>query len=185
MKKVMISLAFLLCLTPGIKAQQSGKFWTGGTLGFTTSKVEDGIRLTNYSILPEFGYGFSDRWGAGISLGYLHNEYEIIGAKIKTDGFSVNPFARYSLLRGRIGNLFLDGGVGYAYRDNKTTDREKHAFEVGIRPGVSVNITDNIALMGRFGFLGYQYEKEGGTKTNTFAADFDLNQVQLGVNILF
>lgn len=186
MKKVIMSLAVLLCLTPSLHAQDAGQYWVGGSIGFETSKIKDGgSRLTDYNIMPEFGYGFSDRWGAGIRLGYVHNEFQGQAGKNKTDGFAVAPFARYSFLKGGVGNLFLDGGAGYTYSKNKTTSTKTHELEVGIRPGVSVNLSRNLALTGRFGFIGYQYEKMGSTKSNTFACNFDLDQIQLGVNYRF
>ena len=58
-------------------------------------------------------------------------------------------------------------------------------MEVGFRPGVAINVSDNLTLTGKFGFLGYQYEKFGSKKTNTFGFDFDLSQIQLGLNFVF
>ena len=185
MKKMIFTLAMVFGLTSVMNAQQAGKTWVGGSVGIETSKVKDGLRTTNYNIMPEVGYNMTDNFGLGIRLGYVHNEYEAAGNKVKEDGFAVNPFARYSFLKGNIGGLFVDGGVGYEYAKNKTTSVKTHEFEVGFRPGVALNVSDKVALTGRFGFLGWQYEKMGERKTNTFGFDFDLRQVQLGVNILF
>lgn len=185
MKRLIFTLAIVFGCTSLVSAQESGKIWVGGSVGVKTSKVKDGERLTNFNILPEAGYVFSNNWSAGIRLGYVHNEKEEMGQKMKLDGFSVKPFARYSFLKGGIGYLFVDGGGGYTYTKNKTTDTKVHEIEVGFRPGVAFNISDKIALTGRFGFLGYEYEDNGGRKTNTFGFDFDLSQIQLGMNIYF
>jgi len=185
MKKILLTLTVILGLTTTVNAQEAGKFWVGGSVGFKTSKVTDGDRLTNYNIVPEFGYVLNDNWGLGINLGYKHDERAVAGLKQKTDGFTVNPFARYSFLKGNIGNLFIDGGAGYSYSKVKSTDTKVHELEVGFRPGVAINVSDKVALTGKFGFLGYQYEKYGDRKTNTFGFDFDLRQIQLGVNFVF
>ena len=185
MKKMIFTLAMVFGLTSVVNAQQAGKVWVGGSVGFETSKITDGNRTTSYNILPEVGYNMTDNFGLAIRLGYAHDEINVGAQKQKLDGFVVNPFARYSFLKGNLGGLFVDGGVGYTYGKNKTTSVKSHELEVGFRPGVALNVSDKVALTGRFGFLGYQYEKLGSQKTNTFGFDFDMRQVQLGVNILF
>lgn len=185
MKRMIFTLAIIFGLTSVVNAQSAGNIWAGGSVGLKTSKVKDGDRLTNYNIIPEVGYMITDNWGVGMKLGYAHDEYTLNNSKVKADGFTVNPFARYSFLKGNIGGLFVDGGVGYTYSKIKSTDVKTHEFEVGFRPGVSINVSDKIALTGKFGFIGYQYEKFGSRKTNSFEFDFDLRQIQLGMNIIF
>lgn len=185
MKRLFLSLAVILSFSTVVNAQNVGKMWIGGSVGVNTSKVKDGDRLTNYNIIPEVGYMLSDNWGLGVKLGYTHNEYNSESTKMKSDGFMVNPFARYAFLKGDLGGLFIDGGAGYSYSKIKTTSTKVHELEVGFRPGVSINVSDKIALTGKFGFIGYQYEKFGERKTNSFGFDFDLSQVQLGLNIVF
>lgn len=184
MKRLLLTLAVVFGLTTGISAQ-SGKVWIGGSIGLNTSKVKDGEKLTNFNITPEAGYMLSDDWGIGLKMGYAHKEYEEAGNKAKSDGFTVNPFARYSFLKGDIGGLFVDGGVGYSYSKIKSTDTKVHDMEIGFRPGVAINVSDRLALTGKFGFVGYQYEKFGSKKTNSFGFDFDLSQIQLGLNFVF
>lgn len=189
MKKLIFTLAVVFGLTSmtSVNAQGAGSMWAGGSVGFETSKVKDGDRHTNYNIIPEFGYVIYDDFGVGIRLGYAHREFgdADLERKVKTDGFTVNPFARYSFLKGNIGGLFVDGGAGYTYTKNKTTDTKIHEFEVGFRPGVAITVSNNLALTGKFGFLGYQYEKYGSRKTNSFGFDFDMSQIELGLNIVF
>jgi len=185
MKKLIFTLALVFGLTTVVNAQQPGQMWVGGSVAFKTSKIKDGDRLTNYNILPEFGYVLTDNLGLGVNLGYAHHEYSDDGKKMKVNGFTINPFARYSFLKGNIGGLFVDGGAGYTYGKNKTMNTKMHELEIGFRPGVAVNVSDKISLTGKFGFLGYQYEKIGDQKKNSFGFDFDLSQVQFGVNIIF
>lgn len=185
MKKLFLSLAIIFSLSTVVNAQEVGEIWIGGSIGVNTSKVKDGDRLTNFNIIPELGYIVSDNWGIGVKLGYTHNEYDQEGSKMKSDGFLINPFARYAFLKGDLGGLFVDGGAGYSYNKIKTTSTKIHELEVGFRPGVSINVSDKVALTGKFGFIGYQYEKFGERKTNSFGFDFDLSQVQFGLNIVF
>lgn len=184
MKRFVLALAaVVLTLTAG--AQQAGRIWTGGSLGIKTSKISGGGKLTNFNIVPEVGYNLSESWGIGLKLGYKHSESSVLETKVKSDGFTVNPFVRYSFLTGKIGGLFVDAGTGYSYSKEKGTGLKTHEWEVGFRPGVRLNVSKNVALTGKFGFLGYQYEKYGRQKTNTWGFDFDMTQIQLGVNIVF
>lgn len=185
MKRFVLVLAAVVALTLTAGAQEAGRIWTGGSLGIKTSKISGGGKLTNFSIIPELGYNLSDCWGIGLKLGYRHDESYVSQAKVKSDGFTVNPFVRYSFLNGKTGGLFVDTGAGYSYGKEKGTGIKKHEWEAGLHPGVRFNVSENVALTGRFGFLGYQYEKYGDRKTSTFGFDFDLAQVQVGMNIVF
>ncbi len=185
MKKLLLTIAVVLGLSTTLSAQSPGNIWVGGSVGFNTSKTKNADRLTNYNVIPEIGYVVSDSWGVGVKLGYAHDEVVRNNHKNKVDGFGVNPFARYTFAKGDIGGLFVDGGVGYTYSKTKGSDIKNHEIEVGFRPGVAFNVTDNIALTGKFGFLGYQYDKLGELKTNSFGFDFDLSQIMLGMNIVF
>jgi len=185
MKRLFFTLAIMVSLTSVVSAQTVGQFWGGGSIGITSSKEKDGLRLTNYNIMPEAGYQVTDYLGIGVKLGYYHDENNEGGVKEKINGFKINPFARYSFLQGNIGKLFVDGGVGYEYAKNKLADAKIHELEVGFRPGVAINVSNRVALTGHYGFIGYQYEKYGNKKTNTFSFDFDMSQVQFGVNIIF
>ena len=191
MKKLLLGLIVLVGVSTSATAQDVGQIWVGGSVGFVSSKPKGGDAATTYKILPEFGYVISDNLGLGVRLGYAHLE----GSSAKLNGvtivgdeanaFTVSPFVRYSFLKGDIGGLFLDGGVGYTYLKEKGYDEKTNLFEVGFRPGVAVNVSDQIAFTGKFGFLGYQHLKEGDAKTNAFGFDIDLSQIELGINIIF
>ena len=180
-------------------AQDAGKIWVGGSIGFSTSKKTDLDRTYDYNVLPEFGYIVSENVGIGINLGYAHsetsyNEMDIMGElynfKYKSDGFKVNPFVRVSFLKGDIGSLFVDGGVGYAYTKNKygnesREDDKTNAFDVGLSPGIALNVSDKVILTAKYGFLGYNYSKTGDVKTDTFGFNFNFNRALFGVNFIF
>lgn len=194
MKRLIFTLAIVFGVVTGVSAQSPGKVWVGGSVGINSSKVKGGESATSYKIIPELGYVVSDNWGIGIKLGYNHDEEAIsisdgsgnlISGKTKSEGFEVNPFVRYAFIKGDIGGLFIDGGVGYKYAKDKTRDIKTNTYEVGFRPGVSLNVSDKVALTGKFGFLGYEHEKEGDKKTDTFGFNLNMENIQLGVNFVF
>lgn len=179
MKKLIFTLAVALGVFASTSAQEAGKMWVGGQVGFGVVSPDEGDNTTSFVIMPEFGYVLQDNLGLGINVGYAHSKT----GDDKSDGFIVNPFVRYSFLKGNIGGLFVDGGVGYAH--TKENDIKTDAIEVGFRPGVAVTVTDKIALTAKFGFLGYEYEKEGDAKSNSFGFDFDMRNCLLGVSYVF
>lgn len=204
MKKIILALVVLLGLGTYANAQETSKYWVGGSIGFTAT--DDGSdTYTNYNVVPEFGFTLSDRLGLGMKLGYQHVESGnamLLNEVIELDGndvniFSVNPFLRIACLKGNLGGLFVDGGVSYAYAKIKDIyvsdyfggDRmnvKMNIFEVGFRPGVSLNVSNRVSLLGRFGFLGWQQVNvDGGSKVNNYGLDFNLNQIQLGMNLAF
>jgi len=197
MKKILLTFIAILGMVSVANAQDAGQIWVGGSVGFSTSKQTDYDRTNNYQILPEIGYILSENWGIGISLGYLHyeNSYKHYSSndsnyKRKQDGFRVNPFVRYSFLKGDIGGMFVDGGVSYMYNKYKYTnntyeDQKNNFFEVGFRPGVAINVSNKVALTAKYGFIGYQHNKWDDDKTNTFSLDFDFRQASFGVNFIF
>ena len=194
MKKLIFTLAIVLAAAT-VSAQESGKMWVGGSVGFSSSKTKGSDAQTSYKILPEFGYFIQDNLAIAVSVGYKHLE----GAQLKDltnanldaavdgelEGFTIAPFVRYTFLKGNVGGLFIDGGVGYSHLKEKTADIKYNMFDIGFRPGVAINVTDNLAVTGKFGFLGYQYTKAGHAKTNSFGLDFDMTQFLVGVSYVF
>lgn len=204
MKKLIFTLAIVFSIATSVSAQNPGKVWLGGSVGISTSKTGDSESTTSYKIIPEIGYVVSENWGVGIKIGYGHNQnvgwvsgsYD--GTPYQTfakDAFFVNPFVRYSFLKGDIGGLFIDTGIGYTYLKDDYAEysnsswefinRTINIFEVGFRPGVSLNISDKVALTSKFGFLGYQHIKYGNTKTNSFGFDLNMENILLGMNFVF
>lgn len=183
MKKLFFTLAIALGAL-SVSAQEVGSMWVGGSVGFSYSKTKGLDSNTSYKILPEFGYVVQDNLALGISLGYADLEgHQLNGDKVNLESYIVNPFVRYSFLKGPMGALFVDAGVGYAH--TKAASLKGDNFEVGFRPGVALQLSEKISLTGKFGMLGYQYEKLGSSKTNTFGFDFDLSNILIGASFHF
>lgn len=178
MKKLLLSLAIVLCASVGAKAQ--GNIWVGGSLSVVSSKAGSADRTTDYSIMPEIGMGLSDNLGVGVQFGYGHEEAD------KTNTFKIAPFARYKFLQGDLASLFVDGGVMYQYSKPKGSN-ETNIFGVGFKPGVMVNVSEKFALILKYGSLGYAYGKtKGADKGNdSFGLDLHADQAELGVVFAF
>jgi len=193
MKKLIFTLVVLLSGVISVNAQEVGQWWVGGSASVWSSKAKDYDAVVSARIMPEFGYAFSDNLAFGVSLGYAHGDaglmFKMVNNEAMSEGntnaYSISPFLRMSFLKGDMGALFVDGGVGYTYAKVSGADDPFHVIEVGFRPGVAVNVSDNISLIGKFGFLGYQYIKEGDFNNNAFGLEFDMSQFQIGACVKF
>ena len=122
--------------------------YVGGEVGFWHN---DDAKSTQVTISPEVGYTFNEKWSAGVALGFSHYKQD----ESKVTAFAINPYARYTYYKTGIVNLFVDGGVDFTTAKPKDGDSAT-AFGIGFKPGVALNVTDNISFVAHFGFLGYQ-----------------------------
>lgn len=197
MKKVFLTLAIALGVATASKAQDANNMWVGGTVGLWSSKTTGSDGQLSFKVMPEFGYILSENTAVGVSLGGAHThggdklkfDGETLNAKSSVNTYTISPFLRYTFLKGEMGSLFFDAGA--AYNRSKITNggARYEGLEVGFRPGVAVSVSSKIAIIGKFGFLGWQYDhaKIGGIKThsNNFGFDFDMSNIQLGMNLRF
>lgn len=199
MKKFLLLLALYVFIAAQVNAQSAGDKWVGGSIGFTTSKEEDKLRTYDYNIMPEFGYVLNDRFALAIALGYDHSEFvssyhsaenafsDYVDYVVNRNGFVVNPFVRYTILKGNIGGLFVDGGASYKYyKVQYHNNHEKiEDFEIGFRPGVAIVLSSRLSLIGRFGFLGYRTFDSKYYYDKTSGFNIDMKSFSLGVNVMF
>ena len=143
MKKLLLTALVALV---GITA--SAQVYVGGELGFWRNY---NANETYLSVNPEVGYNLSDKWAVGVDLGYGY-EYEQ-GAK--TRSYTVAPYARYKVAELGPVNVFVDGGaaVGSRHYVHGNTYTE---WEVGVKPGVAVNLNEKLSFVTHFGFVGYR-----------------------------
>ncbi len=115
----------------------SAQVYVGGTLNLWNHENQNNFEFT---ILPEVGYSFNDKWTAGLEVGYTS----------LTKAFTVSPYSRYTAVEwGKVG-VIVDGSVQLRMADGNT------GFGIGLRPGLKVDITDNLTFISHLGFLGYR-----------------------------
>ena len=123
-------------------AEQDGKFYMGGTLGFTWSsmKPNGGQKSSgaSFKINPEMGYQLSKKVSVGLQVGYSHgyaafggidfNDFKSIANAVistaadiasdnnmKLNSMRVAPYVRYNFLQAGKFGMFVEGGIGYIY----------------------------------------------------------------------
>lgn len=136
---------FVMMVAFSVKAQ----VYVGGAVSFWHD--DDDFESTSFTIAPEVGYNFNEKWAIGGSLEFTYNKVE----DAKTTGFAIAPYARYSYYENKIVRLFLDGGFGvstYKIEDNDAVT----GFEIGLKPGIAIKLNDKFSLVAKCGFLGYR-----------------------------
>lgn len=173
MKKIVLSLLIMVAAFTA-----NAQIYVGGSFSWTRNDVEDS---NQFSIAPEVGYNFNKQWAVGVELEYIHKKqpYE------KANGFSIAPYARYTFFEKSIVRLFLDGGVGFSTMKWKYEDND-NGFEIGIKPGIAVVLSDHWSLEAKYGFLGYRdkYTPAGGN-ANVSGLDFNPNSLSFGIKYEF
>ena len=127
----------------------SAQVFVGGQVGLWR---DYDANKTNATIKPDVGYNLSDKWAVGTVIGWDYAYKE--GAK--ANGFEIAPYARYTAAKLGPVSVFLDGGLGFYTYKVKGVGSSENAWEVGIKPGVSVGLTEKLSFESHFGFLGYR-----------------------------
>lgn len=170
--------------------EEGGRFFMGGALTFWNDTKAKSV---TFDFCPEIGYLFNDRWGIGMMLGYEYEKETEDGIKHTASGLKVGPFARYYYLHRGPFNLYLDGG--FALDWVKTKNHATHAthkdngFEVGIRPGACVDLTEGLCLCLRMGFIGYRNSYTMGEEekigNHGFGLRFAPEELMIGLELEF
>lgn len=178
----------------------SAQVYIGGGIGFSSEKEgyangdEEPDAATKFHFNPEIGYNLSDKLAVGIGIGVDYGKQ----GDVKTTGFEVAPYARWTFVKWNRVSLFLEGGLAYGFdktkreyeQGNETiSEEEKNSyFKIGVKPGLRVDLTDHVALMTRVGWLGYECRMPDGEDMNNgsrFGLDVDGENLTFGLLYTF
>lgn len=154
MKKLVFTLVVALMAIMSADAQ----VYVGGSFNLTHDKNAD---ATNFTIAPEVGYNLNKNWAIAAEIGYTHLKRR----EIKTNAFSFAPYARFSFFEKGIIRLFLDGGVGISTYKEEDEDNV-NGFEIGIKPGIALELCKNLTFVTKYGFAGYRDDYKYGNSVS-------------------
>ncbi len=180
MKKILMTLAIAM-----VAICANAQVYLGGTVGLSSVGSENGKDETSFKLLPEIGYNLNNNWAIGTTVGYQKGTFSMLDNNLTNNdswkAFTVAPYARYTFVHSKLVNVFLDMGFGFMSGENGNHDFT--AFNVGVQPGVAVNLSRHLSFVGKFGFLGYEEINPEGDDNNSHAFGFDLNgnNVQFGL----
>lgn len=133
MKKIFMMIAMLACITTA-----SAQWNIGGTVGFTTTKIDAGgsdQSGSSYKIVPDIGYSINENLIVGVQLGYSSGmaafgsltvtdiksaistlagaASDIGNDSYKLNSFTISPYIRYKLVEYGKASVAVEGYLGY------------------------------------------------------------------------
>jgi hypothetical protein len=203
MKKVLFPLMFICLVSTSILAQnsqdKSGSLALTGTFSIDAGSSKDkngnvttdGPKTTDLTILPTVEYFITDRFSAGLGVGVAMNRsksVETVGTITTTTTSTstrpvIMPYARMYFPMGEKVSFFGQAQVYIKPGAQKTTTEsgnvstteklKRFYMEAGLAPGISVALSEKIAIDATFGFIGYYGQKyETGTNSTQTSGDF-------------
>ena len=195
MRKLITIVAVVTAFSLSSSAQiEQGRIMLGGSLGFSSSTSEtdaggttaDGPESSGFEIMPYGGYFITDNIAVGLGVGYSSSTTDDQTTETEMSAFNVEPFARYYMNMGDRFYMFAHLGIPFESGTSETTTGgvtadgpETTSFGVGITPGLSYFVSDNVVIEAAFGFLGYTSDVSeldaGGVTTETTSSSFGLD----------
>lgn len=174
MKKFIAAVAVAMC-----SLTASAQMWVGGSLGFSVvDYAGNSSNLTTLTIAPTLGYELSEKWEIGVSI-----EETAIFAGDNVNAFGIAPFARLNFFKSGIATIFVDGGFSVStqnYNSSYVKTDSHTGFGLGVRPGVKVELSKNLSLETKTGFLGVKTVTDSYT---TFG--LGVNNEDLSVGLVY
>lgn len=177
MKKIVLSIIVAL-----IAITANAQVYVGGTFGVGSDKVEtEGteVKNTTFKILPEVGYELNEDWSVGTVVGYEYNK----SGDVKTNTFTIAPYARYFFLNSDVVRLFADGGFGFSTSKTKGNDA-LNSWNIGIKPGIAIKLSDHFVWLPSM--VSWIFQKENhGYESENVGIDFDTDELNFGFHYIF
>jgi hypothetical protein len=200
MKKLILMAAVAVMAVTSANAQ--GEFWVGGTFGFESAKINKGeLKSSAFSVMPEFGFSFSDKWALGIQFVVSDTEYTMGSESENVTAYGVAPFVRHTYLKWKALNLHVDCGFAYLSTRGVVTEDDiypgynTYVAQLMVNPGFSVNLSKRCALVGsmnifRFGYTGEEdMAWRPSLAIDTWSCELNsplgVDNIQLGFNLTF
>ena len=154
----------------------SRRFVLGGNFSFWRN--ED-AKTTSIAVSPGLMYLLNEDLGFGANLSLQNQSQQ--GAS--TTYFLLRPFARYYFAHTNPLHFYLEGGLGVSSGGGTT------GFGLGVRPGMSLELSRLIHLNMYWGFLGYRnkfaFSGGEGTSSSGFGLSFSPANLLLGIEFHF
>ncbi|MGY0040850.1 outer membrane beta-barrel protein [Pedobacter sp. NJ-S-72] len=206
--KKLLTIAMLCASALATNAQtEKGKFILGGTIGYSSDKMDQQQTLNkhnNLTILPSGGYFVKDNLALGLGIGYsrvidkytynTNNISQTYSQKGTTDYFMISPFVRHYINISDKFKFFSQFSVPMKWGNIKSeTESKNPAIEftpdstkttsigVGIEPGFAFFPTKKIGIQLSVDGLSYVWSKTED-KANSFNKDQKSHAFNLGTN---
>ena len=109
------------------------------------------------------------------SIGFHSYSYDHISDR---SGFVFNPYLRLNAFKKGVLFGYVDGGVEFGIGDFE-------GFQVGLKPGIAVAITNRFVVALQYGFIGYSDGKGTGFGMRNEGLGIDLSGYQSGLAFFY
>ena len=92
----------------------NAQVYVGGSVGIASSKQNGGKNVTTYQVLPEIGYNINKDVAIGTVVGWGKGNPVNIQNESR-NYFTIQPYARFNVVRTKYVDAFIDGGFGYTH----------------------------------------------------------------------
>jgi len=154
MKKIIL-MTFVAMTSLTVYAQS----YIGGSIGFGVSNTQiagkirnGGTTTTTFGIAPEFGYNFNEKVAVGMSVGAQNTS---VMRRDNITDISVDPYFRYKV--GKAGPFTFFGDVVAEWESTITGGESSSSYGIGLRPGVSVDLSKNWSAAATTVLLSHKY----------------------------
>ena len=176
MKKIVLTIvAACAAVTMNAQVYHGGSVGVNAWSGQEHSAYGDKSE-TVFSIQPEIGYNLNDEWAVGAVIGYESNKWSRVEG-VSESAFTFNPYARYTFAKTGSVSFFVDGGVDFT----TASKTDWTSLGVGLKPGLSVALSDKVSFVSHLGFIGWQQLNPDGDDNNVSKVGLDLS----GANVTF
>ena len=174
MKKILMTVVAAFAAV-----SMNAQVYLGGSVAFeawSSQKNAGDQSEAVFKIMPEIGYNLNDEWAIGTVIGYQSNKFSGVNG-ISESAFTINPYARYTFAKlGKV-NFFVDGGLDFT----SASKADWTEIAVGFKPGLAVNLTDNLSFVSHIGFIGWDQLNPDGDDNNISKFGLNLD----GTNLTF
>ena len=181
MKKILMTIAAAF-----VAVSMNAQIYVGGSVGMASVKNGNADAETLFKLIPEVGYNLNDEFAVGVAFGYQKGTANMIGEGFnngKQEIFQINPYVRYTFIKSNLVNVFVDGGVDFSSHKDAGT-----GLNFGLKPGVAVNLSENLSFVTHFGFVGYKSynpKADGLDTSNKVGVDLNGNNLTFGLYFNF
>lgn len=188
MKKIMFAAALLVA-----SLSANAQVYIGGGVGLhsiTPESVEGAPApddITTIKLSPEVGFKLDDKLSLGLAVGYDHSKQ----GDVKNTTWSLDPYVRYTFAKWNNVGFFGEAGFGYQHSEKNTkvdeaevTTGKTNTWYIGVRPGISVDITSHFTFLTKIGWFGYESWKKDTDKAKAgsdFGLDLDASNIQFAL----
>lgn len=190
MKRFLSTLAVLF-----VALTMNAQGYLGGEIGFSNVKNSlEKTTTTSFAFKPEVGFKVNDKWSVGTTIsfelarkkdndfgaGYYEGKY-----CVDSNLFELSPYVRYNAIKTGVFTFFIDACASIITMKTETNldgdDSESYSgWAVGMAPGISVDIAEDLCLVAHVGTIGY-FDTTDINNLKGFAMDIKASNITFGL----